>query len=133
MRISDVEVKALFEDRKFNVQSEHVNTKNNLTFKNRNYIVEKTAEYIKNSTLPDNATSEMVTACFERIREKGFELTESELISIVNHVPVTEAEILTLIPTIEQRYPHGLEDIQEIIAQSFCLDLSPEVPEEEHM
>ena len=56
MRISDVEVKALFEDRKFNVQSEHVNTKNNLTFKNRNYIVEKTAEYIKNSTLPDNAT-----------------------------------------------------------------------------
>ena len=124
-RIADVEVKTLLEERRIKIESDEDNDPNKLLkFKNRTYIIDKTAEYMEVSTLPDGATSEMVSACFQRIREKGLDLSEAELISIVNHVPVNEAEILTLIPSIE-RYQDGLEDLKHIIQQCFgCSETS---------
>lgn len=133
-RLADIEVKALLQEREAKVGGAGKNDPNrslSTRLRNRDYIMKETFEYMKNSTLPDNATGEMVTTCFAMLKEKGFELTEAELISIVNHVPMHDAEILTVIPTFEQRYPEGMEDLKDIIAESFKLDLgAPEGGEE---
>ena len=74
---------------------------------------ERTIKYLKESTM-GAATSEMVNACFERFKARGWDLTEAELLQIANNVPTCEPEIYMIIEQCEARFNEG--DIKDILA-----------------
>lgn len=120
-KLADIEVRDLLKMREIELESRGTNDPNRplerARVKNRDYIVEETLKYMKDSTLPDDATEEMVTNCFALLKKRGFELTEAELISIANQVPTEECEIAALIPpTFESE---EFQDLKRIICESF--------------
>ena len=120
-KLADIEVRDLLKMRETELKSSGTNDPNRplerARVKNRDYIVDKTLKYMKDSTLPDDATEEMVTNCFALLKKRGFELTEAELISIANQVPTEECEIAALIPpTFESE---EFQDLKRIICESF--------------
>ena len=120
-KLADIEVRDLLKMRETELESSGTNDPNRplerARVKNRDYIVDKTLKYMKDSTLPDDATEEMVTNCFALLKKRGFELTEAELISIANQVPTEECEIAALIPPTFE--PEELQDLKRIICESF--------------
>ena len=120
-KLADIEVRDLLKMREIELESSGTNDPNRplerARVKNRDYIVDKTLKYMKDSTLPDDATEEMVTNCFALLKKRGFELTEAELISIANQVPTEECEIAALIPP---TFESGeFQDLKRIICESF--------------
>lgn len=120
-KLTDIEVRDLLKMRENELESSGTNDPNRplerARVKNRDYIVDKTLKYMKDSTLPDDATEEMVTNCFALLKKRGFELTEAELISIANQVPTEECEIAALIPQTFE--PEEFQDLKRIICDSF--------------
>ncbi len=120
-KLTDIEVRDLLKMREIELESSGTNDPNRplerARVKNRDYIVDKTLKYMKDSTLPDDATEEMVTNCFALLKKRGFELTEAELISIANQVPTEECEIAALIPQTFE--PEEFQDLKRIICESF--------------
>ena len=120
-KLADIEVRDLLKMRETELESSGTNDPNRplerARVKNRDYIVDKTLKYMKDSTLPDDATEEMVTNCFALLKKRGFELTEAELISIANQVPTEECEIAALIPQTFER--EEFQDLKRIICESF--------------
>lgn len=108
-RITNVELLELLEERKDTLSRISIAS---AVFKSRNMMEERTIKYLKGSTM-GAATSEMVNACFQRFKERDWDLAEAELLQIANHVPTCEPEMYMVIEQCESRFSE--DEVREIL------------------
>lgn len=81
-------------------------------FTNRDMMEERTVKYLKKSSM-GSSSSEMINACFQRFKERGWDLAEAELLQIANHIPVNEPEIYMIIEQCDARFSD--EEVTEML------------------